>query len=133
MNVPKIMISAIDFIIMQNRIYKSDGVSIRRISEVTEVLGMEEGTVQLNKLFQWSPEKDEIQNIAIASNTLRTIADMRGVSPKKLDEEIAKRKLVIDFMVKNKIRSNNEVASVIENYYLDDKNLIDYILDLNDL
>lgn len=37
MSVPNIMISAIDFIIMQNRIYRSDGVSFRRISEVAEV------------------------------------------------------------------------------------------------
>jgi len=129
MNVPKIMISAIDFIIMQNRIYKSDGVSIRRISEVAEVVGIEEGTIQLNKLFQWNPEKDEIENIAIASNTLRTIADMRGISPKKLDEEIAKRKLVLEFMVKNKIRSNTNVSNIIENYYLDSENLINHILD----
>ncbi|MCL2157223.1 MAG: CpaF family protein [Methanobrevibacter sp.] len=129
MNVPKIMISAIDFIIMQNRIYKSDGVSIRRIDEVVELVGMEEGTIQLNKLFQWNPKKDEIQNIAIASNTLRTIAEMRGVSPKKLDEEIAKRKLVLDFLVKNNIRSNNEVVNIIENYYLDSENLINHILD----
>ena len=132
MNVPKIMISAIDFIIMQNRVYKSDGVSIRRISEVTEVVGMEEGTIQLNKLYQWNPENDEIQNIAIASNTLRTIAEMKGLSPKKLDEEIVKRKLILDFMVKNKVRSKNEVTSIIENYYLDGENLIDYILDFND-
>ena len=129
MNVPKIMISAIDFIIMQNRIYRSDGVSIRRISEVAEVVGMEEGTIQLNKLYKWDPEHDEIQNIAIASNTLRTIADMRGISTKKLDEEIAKRKLVLDFMVKNKIRSNNEVTSIIENYYLDCENLMNCIFD----
>ncbi|MDR2967605.1 MAG: CpaF family protein [Methanobacteriaceae archaeon] len=131
MNVPKIMISAIDFIIMQNRIYKSDGVSIRRINEIVEVVGMEEGTIQLNKLFQWNHEHDEIQNISIASNTLRTIADMRGISPKKLDEEIAKRKLVLDFMVKNKIRSNNEVGNIIGNYYLDSDYLINYILDFN--
>ncbi len=45
------MISAIDFIIMQNRIYKPDGVSFRRISEVAEVSGIEEGVVQLNKIF----------------------------------------------------------------------------------
>ncbi|MCL2115908.1 MAG: CpaF family protein [Methanobrevibacter sp.] len=132
MNVPKIMISAIDFIIMQNRIYKSDGVSIRRINEVVEVVGMEEGTIQLNKLFQWNPEKDEIQNISIASNTLRTIANMRGVSPKKLDEEIARRKLVLDFLVKNKIRSSNEVTNIIENYYSDSENLINYILNFRD-
>jgi len=133
MNVPKIMISAIDFIIMQNRIYKSDGVSIRRITEVDEVVGMEEGTIQLNKLFQWNPENDQIQNIAITSNTLRTIADMRGVSLKSLDEEIVKRKLVLDFLVKNKIRSNDEVANFIENYYLDRDNLISYILDFNEV
>lgn len=42
MSVPNIMISAIDFIIMQNRIYRSDGVSFRRISEVAEVSGIEE-------------------------------------------------------------------------------------------
>lgn len=132
MNVPKIMISAIDFIIMQNRIYKSDGVSIRRITEVSEVVGMEEGTIQLNKVFQWNPEHDEIQNIAIASNTVRTISDMQGISPKKLDYEIIKRKLVLDFMVKNKIRSNNEVTNIIENYYLDSENLINHISDFND-
>jgi flagellar protein FlaI len=93
---------------------------------------MEEGTIQLNKLYQWNPENDEIQNIAIASNTLRTIAEMKGLSPKKLDEEIVKRKLILDFMVKNKVRSKNEVTSIIENYYLDGENLIDYILDFND-
>lgn len=48
MNVPKVMISAIDFIIMQNRIYRSDGVSVRRVTEVVEVVGIEEGTIQLN-------------------------------------------------------------------------------------
>ena len=57
MSVPNIMISAIDFIIMQNRIYRSDGVSFRRISEVAEVSGIEEGVIQLNKIFEWDPPK----------------------------------------------------------------------------
>lgn len=56
MSVPNIMISAIDFIIMQNRIYRSDGVSFRRISEVVEVSGIEEGVIQLNKIFEWDPQ-----------------------------------------------------------------------------
>lgn len=56
MSVPNIMISAIDFIIMQNRIYRSDGVSFRRISEVAEVSGIEEGVIQLNKIFEWDPK-----------------------------------------------------------------------------
>lgn len=70
MSVPKIMIQAIDFIIMQNRIYTPSGISYRRISEVAEVVGIEEGTVQLNKIFQWNPERDMIENVSVASNTL---------------------------------------------------------------
>ena len=62
MSVPNIMISAIDFIIMQNRIYRSDGVSFRRISEVAEVSGIEEGVIQLNKIFEWDPQSDTIKN-----------------------------------------------------------------------
>ena len=63
MSVPNIMISAIDFIIMQNRIYRSDGVSFRRISEVAEVSGIEEGVIQLNKIFEWDPQSDTIKNV----------------------------------------------------------------------
>ena len=80
MSVPEIMIQAIDFIIMQNRIYTPSGVSFRRISEVAEVVGMEEGTVQLNKIFQWNPERDTIDNISITSNTLQQIANLSGKS-----------------------------------------------------
>ena len=60
MSVPKIMIQAIDFIIMQKRIYTPSGVSYRRISEVAEVVGSEEGVIQLNKIFEWNPETDSI-------------------------------------------------------------------------
>ena len=88
MSVPEIMIQAIDFIIMQNRIYTPSGVSFRRISEVAEVVGMEEGTVQLNKIFQWNPERDTIDKIGITSNTLRQIATLSGKSIIELQNEI---------------------------------------------
>ena len=80
MSVPNIMISAIDFIIMQNRIYRSDGVSFRRISEVAEVSGIEEGVIQLNKIFEWDPQSDTIKNVGITSKTLTEIANVSGNS-----------------------------------------------------
>ena len=91
MSVPKIMIQAIDFIIMQNRIYTPSGVSYRRVSEVAEVVGMEEGTVQLNKIFQWNPEKDTIENVSVTSNTLVQISNLSGRSLNELYEEIKNR------------------------------------------
>ena len=80
MSVPEIMIQAIDFIIMQNRIYTPSGMSFRRISEVAEVVGMEGGVVQLNKIFQWNPELDAIENVGMSSKTLSDMASLSGYS-----------------------------------------------------
>lgn len=88
---------------MQNRIYRSDRASVHRISEIAEVLAMEEGTVQLNKIFQWNGKTDEIENVSISSNTLQSLADIKGIKVTELHNEINRRKLVLDFLAKNNI------------------------------
>ncbi|WP_405306294.1 CpaF family protein [Methanobrevibacter sp.] len=128
MSVPEIMIQAIDFIIMQNRIYTPSGVSFRRISEVAEVVGMEEGTVQLNKIFQWNPERDTIDNISITSNTLQQIANLSGKSIIELKNEIENRKLVLKHMINQNIRSVEGVNSVIELYYKNPQKVLNRII-----
>lgn len=128
MSVPEIMIQAIDFIIMQNRIYTPSGVSFRRISEVAEVVGMEEGTVQLNKIFQWNPERDTIDQIGITSNTLQQISALSGKSIIELQNEIENRKLVLKHMIRQNIRSVEGVNGVIELYYKNPQKVIDRII-----
>ena len=128
MSVPKIMIQAIDFIIMQNRIYTPSGVSYRRVSEVAEVVGIEEDTIQLNKIFQWNPEKDVVENISVTSNTLVQIANLSGKSLTDLQMEIKNREIVLNHMINQNIRSVNEVNSVIELYYKDPQGVLDRIL-----
>ena len=128
MSVPEIMIQAIDFIIMQNRIYTSSGVSFRRISEVAEVVGMEEGTVQLNKIFQWNPEKDLIENVGVTSNTLQQIARLSGKTITELQYEIENRKIVLKHMINHNIRSVDGVNSVIELYYKNPKQVLNRII-----
>ena len=128
MSVPEIMIQAIDFIIMQNRIYTPSGMSFRRVSEVAEVVGMEEGTVQLNKIFQWNPERDTIENISITSNTLEQIATLSGKSIPELKSEIENRKIVLKHMINQNIRSVDGVNSVIELYYKNPQKVLNRII-----
>lgn len=128
MSVPEIMITAIDFIVMQNRIYRPDGVSYRRISEVAEVVGIEEGTVQLNKIFEWNPETDKIENVSIASKTLSEIAKLSGQSLNDLYKEIGNRQIVLQHMLSHNIRSVNEVNRVIESYYSDPQKVLNQII-----
>lgn len=128
MSVPNIMISAIDFIIMQNRIYMSDGVSFRRINEVAEVSGIEEGVIQLNKIFEWDPQSDTIKNVGITSKTLTEIANVSGNSLNSLYDEIKNREIVLQHMVNQNIRSIRDVSTVLEMYYLDSQKVLNRIL-----
>ncbi len=128
MSVPEIMIQAIDFIIMQNRIYTPSGMSFRRVSEVAEVVGMEEGTVQLNKIFQWNPERDTIENVSITSHTLEQIANLSGKSITELHHEIENRKIVLKHMINQDIRSVEDVNSVIELYYKNPQKVLNRII-----
>ena len=128
MKVPEIMIQAIDFIIMQNRIYTSSGVSYRRISQVAEIVGMEEGVIQLNKIFQWNPETDTIDNVSVSSKTLSQIAALSGKSITELHKEIEKRELVLKHMVKQDIRSVEEVKNVLDLYFKNGDNVLERII-----
>ena len=128
MSVPKIMIQAIDFIIMQNRIYTSSGISYRRISEVAEIVGVEEGVTQLNKIFEWNPEKDTIDNVSVSSKTLTQIANLSGKSLYELHKEIENRELVLKHMVTHDIHNVNEVNAVLELYYANPQKVLNRIL-----
>ena len=128
MNVPNIMIPALDFIIMQNRMYRPEGGSIRRITEVAEVVGMEEGNVQLNRVFEWNNMVDKVEYVGIASQTLREMAELRGITITEIEEEIEKRRLVLEYMGDNNIRSIKEVGEWISEYYKDPDEVLDKIL-----
>ena len=128
MSVPEIMIQAIDFIIMQNRIYTSSGVSFRRISEVVEVVGMENGVIQLNKLFQWNPERDTIDNVGVSSKTLNQIASLSGISLNEIYREIENRETLLKHMVNQNIRSVDDVNAVLELYYKDPEKVLNKII-----
>lgn len=124
MYVPNIMITALDFILMQKRIYLPNGMVFRRVTELCEVVGLGEGNVQLNELFKWNPGEDKFSKVGIASNTLEKIGNMKGLSMKELNLEINKRKTVLDLMVKNNFRSNKLVSKIIESYYQDPDKLL---------
>ena len=128
MSVPKIMIQAIDFIIMQNRIYSPSGVSYRRISEVAEVVGSEEGVIQLNKIFEWNPETDSIENVSISSKTLTQIANLSGKSLYEINKEIENRELLLKHMANQNIHRENEVNTILEMYYANPQKVLNRIL-----
>ena len=128
MSVPKIMIQAIDFIIMQKRIYTPTGVSYRRISEVAEIVGSEEGVIQLNKIFEWNPESDSIENVSISSKTLSQIANLSGKSLYEINKEIESREMVLKYMINHNIHNEDDVNGILELYYANPQKVLNRIV-----
>ncbi len=118
MNVPVIMIPALDIIVMQNRI-TARGKTLRRISEVAEVAGMEMDRVLLNKIYEYDPDRDEVLPTGTPPVLFRKLAEKTALSSQQLIEEKERRKLLLDFLVYKDISRFEEVYSWIKKYYRD--------------
>jgi flagellar protein FlaI len=120
MSVPVIMMSALNLIIMQNR-FTHRGKTVRRITEVTEILGVEDGHVKLSNIFEWDPKNDSVKATGVPSKIKDLLAEKRGVDIDKINEEIARRQKILEWMIKKKISGVSEVGSLVNEYYIDPK------------
>jgi len=116
MNVPTIMINSIDIILMQNRIYHPEKGIIRRITEVSEVVGMEMGKIQLNKIYQYDYSLDRLKYTAINSKALNNIASMKGMTMKEITKEIERREKYLLENMKNK-ENTADTTKLINDYH----------------
>jgi flagellar protein FlaI len=119
MDVPEIMIQALDIIVMQQRIYHRQKGQIRRVTEVAEITGLEGSKPQLSRVFKWNPRTDIVEATGVPSKIKRTIAEFSGLSGGDIEIEIGKRATVLEWMKKKGIRSVFDVGAVIQEYYLD--------------
>ncbi|WP_297500881.1 ATPase, T2SS/T4P/T4SS family [Thermococcus sp.] len=124
MNVPRIMIPALDIIIMQVRFHSRKKGTVRRVTEIAEVSSLEAESVQLNQLFKYDPIKDELVPTGVPSKTLATLAKHTGLSMREIEDEIEKRKLILEWMVENGIRSIDKVGHYIRMFYIDQESLL---------
>ena len=99
-----------------------------RISEVAEIVGSEEGVIQLNKIFEWNPESDTIENVSISSKTLSQIANLSGKSLYEINKEIESREMVLKYMINHNIHSEDDVNGILELYYANPQKVLNRIV-----
>lgn len=101
---------------MQKRLYNPHLGTIRRITEVAEVVGMENNKIQLNKIYQYNPQKDTIEYVAINTNTLNIIAQHKNMTKQQINEELIKRQNYLK-QYTNKNHNIKKVQQYIDQYY----------------
>ena len=120
MDIPKALIAnTLDLITLQLKLRVKDK-SVRRIIQISEIAGLDEktGEIKTNEIFKWDPQNDT-HNYSGTSLVLDKIKDRHGESDEQINYELSKRKLALEWMVKNDIRGHKEVSNNIKEFYAD--------------
>jgi flagellar protein FlaI len=110
MNVPNIMLSGLDIIIVEHRYYDRKKGTIRRISEISEVYGALDGKPRTQTIFQRDPVRDTLDRTLIESKYLKMLQNFTGITKEKLSADLMTRKTFLEHLMKQNIRSMNDVS-----------------------
>jgi Flp pilus assembly CpaF family ATPase/intein/homing endonuclease len=113
MNVPDLMLAALDFIIVQKKIHDRRFGTIRRITEVAELYGVLEGKPSFNYIFTWDGATDAIKPTGVPSRFLQEVSKFTGASQTQINQEIERRKKLLEDLVAKNTRSIEEVSKTV--------------------
>jgi len=128
MDVPDMMIPALDLLVAQKSTTDKDGKLRRIVFEVTEISGKEGETFLTNTLFSYDPKSEKIESKILNGKIVREISEFSGLTIKEIDEEINKRELVLELMMQYDL-SQKDIHRFVQEYY---KNKIDTLENLHD-
>jgi len=120
MDIPKTLIAnTLDLITLQLKLRVKDK-SVRRIIQISEIAGLDEktGQIKTHDIFKWDPITDT-HHFTGNSILLNKIKERHGETDEEINYELSKRKLALDWMVKNDIREHKEVSQNIREFYAD--------------
>jgi flagellar protein FlaI len=115
MNVPRIMIPALDMIVAQKR--QMDGRTLRRrVFEVLEISGTEGDNVLTNTLFKQNPKTGEVEEVLINGRYMQQLSAMTNLSLREIDGELRRREALLEVMAKKRLKLK-EIHEVVQLYY----------------
>jgi flagellar protein FlaI len=115
MNVPDMMIPALDLVVAQKRMVV-DGQIKRMIFEVAEISGKEEDTFLTNTLFNYDAKTGKIESKILNGKIIRDLSEFTGLSVKELDDEMYRRELVLELMMDYDL-THKDIHRFIQDYY----------------
>jgi flagellar protein FlaI len=115
MNVPEMMIPALDLVVAETRLMAGGKIS-RVITEVAEISGKDEDVFLTNTLFAYDPHEDKIESKIMNGKIIRELSEFTGLTIKELDNEIYKRELVLELMMDYDL-THKDIHRFVQDYY----------------
>ena len=87
----------------------------------------EGGRPEINILFKWKPKTDKVEKVANSIRVLDEIQMFSGMSEKEMDQDLAGKKKVLEWLLSKNIKEVNDVGKIITEYYIDKETVLDLV------
>ena len=101
---------------------------VRRADNILEIAGVKDGNPVTNSVFEWVPVSDSFE-IKGKSLVLKNIAKKLGVTEATIQEELLRRKQILEWMLEQEIFDYKEVAKIITSYYSNPDTVLESIME----
>ncbi|MBW6518037.1 MAG: type II/IV secretion system ATPase subunit [ANME-2 cluster archaeon] len=126
-NVPRIMLQALDIVIIQVQVRVGEE-RVRRAKSITEIVGVDPRTGELltNEVFTWNASKDEFIYSG-RSYVLESILQNRGWNDERLQIELKQRQEILEWARMKNVKHYEDVAKIVVSYYREPKTLMEIV------
>ncbi len=123
MNVPEVMLSGLDFVIVENRLHDRKKGTIRRLTEVAELSGVIEKKTKTAQMFDWDATEDSYRRTNVQSRYLVELQKFGGITAKQVENELNEREEFLKGLAKKGIRKLEDVVRECSSYLAGKKNV----------
>ncbi len=116
MNVPPMLVNLAHIFVRILRVRVGDR-AVRRVTDVVEFYGLKGRRPQFTHIFRWNPDADALEKVG-ESRHLDIIALTRFVSKRVLEEELERRKSLLEDMVRHEMTTPYAVSRVFSMYHI---------------
>jgi flagellar protein FlaI len=118
MNIPKPLIAMTNVIMVMTRT-EVDGKPSRRTSTTTELIELDpkKKDIVTEEVFWWNPKEDSFVSSG-HSSILEKHLKKFDITEEAIKRELYRRKIVLEWMVRQGIRRHMDVANIIREYYV---------------
>ncbi|SFM58628.1 type II/IV secretion system ATPase subunit [Methanolobus profundi] len=115
-NVPRIMIQALDLVAIQVQVKVGDE-RVRRCKTLTEIVGVDPRTGELltNDVFMWDAAKDMFQYSG-RSYIVESVMESRGWTEERVRDELKRRQDILEWTREKKITHFRDFAKIVVAY-----------------
>lgn len=128
LSVPSNLLKAVNLNVVM---FRDRRKGVRRVFQVAEFNELQ-GSIRPNILYRWIPEGDKIISHAESSTLFETLARTTGRSKTDISEDLKRKKMILEWLIKNKVRDLNDFGKVM-NYYYSNREVLMKAIRENDL